>query len=516
MKGSNSKNNLVVRQAQIKDIEDIKQLTATVYQGMPPYSSDMLRGQINNFPEGHYVAALNEKIVGYCAAIRLKGELALAQHTWKEATGSGFGVTHNAKGDYLYGYEVAVDPNFRGLKIGARFYAERKKLCRYMRLKGIVFGGRLPNLAKKIKDVKTPEAYVKLVQERRIQDPVLYFQLRNGFKVIGILKEYLPLDHESLGYSCHLLWENPEYEIKQGIDQKTVGSVDKVRISVVQYEQRRIASVDEFREIVTYFIDVVSDYKSDFVLFPELFTAQLLSIENERISPSQSIDKLCDYTDTLKDMFHSLALKFNINIIAGSHPVKQDNGDILNTAMIFLRGGEVHYQAKIHPTPNEKFWWNIKGGDNLSVINTDCGPIGVLICYDCEFPELGRYLANQGANMIFVPFLTDERHSYNRVRYCAQARAIENQCYVAMAGSIGNLPRVQNMDIHYAQSCIISPCDFNFARDGIVADTTPNVETISVADLRIQDLYEARSMGTVQNLRDRRHDLYQVVWHKAK
>src|SRR5690606_17915391 len=110
---------------------------------------------------------------------------------------------------------------------------------------------------------------------------------------------------------------------------------------------------------------------------------------------------------------------------------------------------------KIHPTPNEKFWWNIKGGDELSVINTDCGPVGVLICYDSEFPELARHLADQGANIIFIPFLTDERQSYNRVRYCAQARAIENQCYVAMAGNVGNLPRVQNMDIHYAQSCII-------------------------------------------------------------
>ena len=508
------KNNLIIRQAKIDEAEVIQKLIIKVYKNLPPYSVNMIIGQINSFPEGHLIAMHNDVIVGYCATIRLEADLALSEHTWKEATGGGFGSTHNPKGEYLYGYEVAVDPAFRGLKIGARFYNERKKLCRYYRLKGIAFAGRLPNLQKKIKDAKTPENYVAMVESRKIQDPVLYFQLRNGFKSIGILKDYLPSDSESLGYACHLLWENPEYEAKKSSTLHTAGTLDKVRISVVQYKQRRIASFDEFKQIVTYFVDTVSDYKSDFVLFPELFTVQLLSIENEIMKPIKAIEKLTSYTDEIKNLFEDLAMKFNVNIIAGSHPTKQPDGSIYNTAMVFLRNGGIHEQHKIHPTPNEKFWWNIKGANDLRVINTDCGPIGVNICYDSEFPELARYLADQGANILFIPFLTDERQSYNRVRYCAQARAIENQCYVAMAGSVGNLPRVQNMDIHYAQSCILSPCDFNFARDGIVSDTTPNVEMVSVADVRIQDLYEARSIGTVQNLRDRRHDLYQVVWQK--
>lgn len=509
---------LTIRQAKSSDIEEIQDLIRKVYQKMVPYSQDMIRGQINNYPSGHFVAVYNDQIVGYCASIRLKEKLALSKHSWNEATGGGFGATHNDKGEYLYGYEVAVDPDYRGLKIGARFYNERKKLCKFLRLKGIVFGGRLPKLYKKIKKLKTPEAYIEMVEKRKIMDTVLYFQLRNGFKPLGVLENYLPSDKESLGYACHLLWENPEYEAKKvSTTSKSQNSVlDKVRLSVVQYEQRRIDSFKEFEQIVEYYVDVVADYKSDFVLFPELFTAQLLSVENKKISPAESIKKLCDYTDDLKEIFRSFAIRFNINIIGGSHPTKASNGDIFNTSLVFLRNGDVYEQHKIHPTPNERFWWNIKGGNDVKVINTDCGPIGVLVCYDSEFPELARYLVDQGANILFVPFLTDERQSYNRVRYCAQARAIENQFYVAMAGSVGNLPRVENMDIHYAQSCIISPCDFAFARDGIVAETTPNVEMVSVADISIQDLYEARSAGTVQNLKDRRHDLYQVLWHKAK
>ena len=179
---------------------------------------------------------------------------------------------------------------------------------------------------------------------------------------------------------------------------------------------------------------------------------------------------------------------------------------------MFLRDGSVHPREKIHPTPNEVYWWNIEGGSVLNAIETDCGPIGVLICYDAEFPELARHLADQGAQILFVPFCTDERQSYLRVRYCAQARAVENQFYVVLSGNVGNLPNVHNMDIQYAQSCILTPCDFPFARDGVAADTTPNVETVAIADLRPDTLMMARNSGTVQNLRDRRHDLYSVYW----
>ena len=89
---------------------------------------------------------------------------------------------------------------------------------------------------------------------------------------------------------------------------------------------------------------------------------------------------------------------------------------------------------------------------------------------------------------------------------------MENQLYVVMSGNVGNLPNVANMDIQYAQSCILTPCDFPFARDGIAADTTPNVETVAFADLQLETLKLARNSGTVQNLKNRRHDLYHVHW----
>ena len=251
-------------------------------------------------------------------------------------------------------------------------------------------------------------------------------------------------------------------------------------------------------------------------IFPELFTLQLLSIDNEPVPPHEGIDRISGYYGAIREMFQGLAIRYNVNIIAGSHPVTSADGKVRNVALVCLRDGAVYEQPKLHATPSERYWWNVEGGSSLSAIETDCGHIGVLICYDAEFPELARHLVDQGADILFIPFCTDERQSYLRVRYCAQARAVENQCFVAMAGNVGNLPRVHTMELQYAQSCILTPCDFPFSRDGIAADSTPNVETVVFADVRLENLFKARNEGTVTNLRDRRHELYQVAWRDER
>lgn len=510
---------LHVRNATLADAAAIADLSERVYgrNGMEGYDEAAITGQINNFPQGQIIVAVDDKIIGYCATFRISERAALRPHTWAEITGNGYASRHDINGDWLYGMEVFVDPEYRSHRIGQRLYNRRKQLCEELGLKGIVFAGRLPTLNKRIRQAGSAEAYVDDVVHKRRRDPVLSFQLRNGFEVVGVLSDYLPSDHESLGYGVHLVWRNPK--VPQTDDQNREQHYggrqpDAVRIGTVQYMQRRVTSFEEFIQYVEYFVDVVADYKGDFVVFPELFTLQLLSVEDQELTPAESIEALTKYTPRLKESMRNLAVSYNVNIIGGSHPTRVESGRIENISYIFLRDGRVHEQPKIHPTPNEVYWWDIEGGRRVKAIDTDCGPIGVLICYDSEFPELGRHLADQGIQMLFVPFCTDERQSYLRVRYCCQARAVENQIYVIMSGNVGNLPNVANMDIQYAQSCILTPCDFPFARDGIAADTTPNVETVAFADLRPETLLIARNGGTVQNLKDRRHDLYRVQWFK--
>jgi predicted amidohydrolase/GNAT superfamily N-acetyltransferase len=502
---------LVVRQATTQDIPAIITMMRRAYPTMPVYTPGNLQGQMAAFAEGQFVAEAQDEIVGYAATFRIDGDTAMAPHTWSEITGSGYASRHDPIGEWLYAMEVCVDPAWRGRRVGQRLYEARKQLAENLELRGVVFGGRLPGLSRKIKQLGSAEAYLEAVVSRKIRDQVASFQINNGFEPIGLLKDYLPSDKESMGYALHMVWRNP-YAEEQAQDASAMRRKDWVRVAAVQFQQRAVASFDEFIRNVEYFVDVVADYKADFVVFPELFTLQLLAFETRKLSPVEAIETLTGHTKPFVEAMRTMAVKYNVNIIGGSHPTRMEDGDIHNVAYVFLRDGSVHSQEKIHPTPNERHWWNIKGGDEIRAIDTDCGPIGVLVCYDSEFPELGRKLADEGARLLFVPFCTDNRQGYLRVRYCSQARAIENQCYVAMSGNVGNLPNVDNMDVQYAQSCILTPCDFPFARDGIAAEATENVETVSIADLDLSDLAWARSQGTVRNLRDRRFDLYRTVW----
>ncbi|MGY6518412.1 MAG: GNAT family N-acetyltransferase [Lysobacteraceae bacterium] len=510
-----SRAKLVVREAKAADIPDIVRLTDAAYGEDGAYTQEMITGHLTQFPQGQFVALYEGQLVGYCATFRAPERMVMRRHSWAEITGGGYASRHDAKGDWLYGMEICVDPAYRNIRIGRRLYEERKWLCQHLGLKGIVFGGRLPGFGRRAKRFDNDvEAYVAEVEARRVRDRALSFQLRNGFELRGVLPGYMPDDRESRGYAAHLVWRNPKIDPDEEIQRaKEEGLVqDMVRVATVQYQQRRVASFEEFATQVEFFVDVASDYRADFVVFPELMTLQLLSIENKPLSPSASLMALTGYTQRVKELFSRLAVEYNINIIGGSHPTEVDDGDIHNVCYVCLRDGSIHEQEKIHITPNERNWWGISGGDQARVIMTDCGPIAVMICYDSEFPELGRHLVDQGANIIFVPFCTDTREGYLRVRYSCQARAIENQCYMVLSGNVGNLPGVNNFDIQYSQSCILTPCDFPFARDGVAADTTANAEQVAFADLRLETLAEARNAGTVQNLKDRRHDLYRLRW----
>ena len=509
---------LEVRQAKLKDVRAIGDLVRRAYADLPAYTQGEIRGQINNYADGCFVAKLDGKLVGYCATMRLDEDVALSDHTWDEVTGNGFGSRHDPTGDWLYGYEMCVDPGVRGTRIGRRLYEERRALAERLDLKGIVFAGRMPGLARamrrKTNRADTPEEYLEKVIATRIHDPVLRFQLANGFEPQGIMRDYLPEDKQSKANAVRMVWRNPYVDIDAPPKHRLPRDVEGVRIATCQLQARAVSDFDEFMKQVEYFVDVAADYESDFIVFPELFTLMLLSAEDEELNSQEAIEALSRYTPRIRKRLSEMALKYNINIIGGSHPTRMPDGDIHNVAYVCLRDGSVHAQEKIHPTPNEAYWWNIKGGDSIDAIPTDCGPIGVLICYDSEFPELARRLVDEGARIIFVPFCTDSRQGYMRVRYCAQARAIENQCYVVMSGNVGNLPNVANMDIQYAQSCILTPCDFPFARDGIAAEASENVETLTISDVNLADLSWARAEGTVQNLHDRRFDLYRIEWDK--
>jgi predicted amidohydrolase len=281
-----------------------------------------------------------------------------------------------------------------------------------------------------------------------------------------------------------------------------------IRIGLIQWQMRPLNNLAEFFEQAEFFIDAVSGYGSDFALFPELFIAPLMADYNH-LSEADAIRELAKHADPIRKKFQEYAIAYNINIITGSMPFLE-NGDLYNVGFLCKRDGTNEMYTKIHITPNEAFHWGMKGGSKIQTFDTDCGKIGIVICYDVEFPELSRLMADQGMNILFVPFLTDTQNGYTRVKHCAQARAIENECYVAIAGCVGNLPKVNNMDIQYAQAAVFTPSDFAFPSNGIKAEATPNTEMTLIVDVDLDLLKELHEHGSVRIMKDRRHDLYTI------
>ena len=499
-----------LRRLKISDYEQLKTSMIEAYENWPGayWKEKHIQTLIDIFPEGQLAIVVNEEIVGSALSILVKYDDFGDDHTYEQITGNYTFKTHNPKGDVLYGIDVFIRPEFRGMRLARRLYDARKELCEELNLQAIVFGGRIPNYHQ-YADKMTPKQYIQKVKYKEIYDPVLTFQTSNDFHVKKVLKGYLEGDKESKEFAVLLQWDNIYYEKKR----KTVlASKSVVRIGLAQWQMRLYKSLDELYEQLEFFVDAVAGYKSDFLLVPEFFNAPLMAKYNE-LSEPDAIRKLADFSDEIREKFVEFAMAYNINIIAGSMPVKK--GDKLyNVGYLCRRDGSYEEYVKLHVTPDEVKYWGLSGGDLIHVFDTDCGKVGVLICYDVEFPELGRILASQGMNILFVPFLTDTQNGYSRVRNCAQARAIENECYVAIAGSVGNLPKVHNMDIQFAQSVVFTPCDFAFPTAGIKAEATPNTEMTLIADVDIDLLKELHNFGSVRNLKDRRIDVYDVVLKK--
>lgn len=501
---------LIVRALRPEDYDAVVSLQLKCFPGMKPWSKGQIESQLAIFPEGQICVEYIGNLVASSSSLILDFQLYSEYHGWAEIADSGFIRNHTPTGNTLYGIEIMVDPEYRGLRLARRLYDARKKLAKNKNLMRIVLGGRIPGYSHHAAEMSARE-YVDKVINKVLIDPVLTTQLSNGFVLKRLLPNYLTSDAHSKGYATFLEWNNLDYVPDP---HRTYLPVAPVRICAVQYQMRVVNDFEDFAKQCKYFVDVASDYQTDFVLFPEIFTAQLLSfLPVER--PALAMRKLSEFTAKYLELFTQLAVKYNVNIIGGSH-FTVEGDDLYNVSYLFRRDGSLGKQYKLHITPNERRWWGVKPGNTVEVFDTDCGKVSIQICYDIEFPELSRIAVEKGAQIIFVPFSTDERYAYLRIRYCAQARCIENHVYVAIAGCVGNLPSVENLDIHYAQSAIFTPSDIPFTRDAIQAEATPNIETVIIDDVDLELLRQHRQTGTVLNWRDRRNDLYEIVNRQAK
>jgi predicted amidohydrolase/GNAT superfamily N-acetyltransferase len=498
--------NIELHYLTLDDYKELKEAMIQVYASMPDsyWREIQIKSLIDKFPEGQVVIKINGDLAGCALSIILDYDKFDDEHTYEDITGNFTFDTHDSEGDVLYGIDVFIKKEYRGLRLGRRLYDYRKELAEKLNLRGIAFGGRIPNYHKYAATL-TPKQYIEKVKRKEIHDPVLNFQISNDFHPSKILNGYLEGDGNSGEFAVLLEWDNIYYQkkSKKAATKKTV-----VRLGLIQWQMRLYKNLEELMEHAEFFVDSVSAYRADFALFPEFFNAPLMADYNH-LSESKAIRELAKYTPKIVQKFSELAISYNINIITGSMP-EVKNELLYNVGYICKRDGTKERYEKLHVTPDEAKIWGMQGGTELRTFDTDCGKIGVLICYDSEFPELSRLLADEGMDILFVPFLTDTQNGYSRVRFCAQARAIENECYVAIAGSVGNLPKVNNMDIQYAQSMVFTPCDFSFPANGIKAEATTNTEMILIADVDLDMLKDLNKFGSVRNLNDRRKDIFEL------
>lgn len=502
------KGTVSLRHARAEDAEELIALNKLCFPTMAEENVVWRKGQLQNhvrlFPEGQIVAELDGKLVGAVATLIVNMGLdPYRPHTYAGITDGGYFHNHDPSGDTLYGADVYVHPELHGCGVGHELYEARRNLCRSLNLRRIASGGRIDSFSE-LGAGMTPEQYVKKVEDKELRDQVLGFQLREGFVVRGVLKNYIT-DPKSRNYATFIEWKNPDHVPTRSSGER------KLRVAAVQYQVRKISNFEDFAAQVEYFVETASEYRADFVLFPEFFSVQLLSQpELQKLPSVEGIRRLSELEDQYLALMSGLASRFGLYIIGGTHPMRRGE-KTLNMSPFFFPDGTHVLQPKIHITPAERKYWGISGGDDVLVVPTPKATIGINICYDVEFPEFSRYLADQGVEILFVPYCTDDRQGYYRVRYCCQARAIENQIYVVTAGIIGNLPSVPAMDIHYGRAAVFTPSDFHFARDGIQAEADSNVETLLVTDLDIEDLYRARAAGSVTPRLDRRKDLFEFL-----
>ncbi len=280
---------------------------------------------------------------------------------------------------------------------------------------------------------------------------------------------------------------------------------ERIRVAALQFLIRPAQSFDSFRDQVESLVETAADYDCELVVFPEYFTVQLLTLGNVKRPIREQILDLAAQLPQFQDLMSSLARRFGVYIVAGTIPViEPGSANIFNDSFFFGPSGTCGSQGKMHMTRFEREDWKISPRSQLKVFETPFGRLAVAICYDVEFPEIARAAARNDAHILVVPSCTDDRQGYLRVRYCAQARAIENQMYVIHSCTVGSLPMVPAVSLNYGQASILTPSDFPFSRDGILAEGNANQEMMVIGELNLKTIADTRSNGTVLPLIDSR------------
>lgn len=498
-----------IRRWKPEDVAAIVACQRAAYPDYPDsgqYDARLYELQLNAFPQGQLLAWSGGRVVGYATSLIIQLDDLPYLYEYDELTGRGTFSTHDPAGNTLYGADIAVHPDFRGRGVAGLLYRGRKKLIERYNLRRMVAYGRLTGYGE-VAGRMTAQEYVSAIEAGDRKDPALTAHLKAGYRVRRVSLEIMR-DEPSRNWATLLEFENPSYNPqKRRIAAAPLARpIRKIRVCAAQYLMRPLSGWDEFVKTIRFFAEVADEYHGHFLVLPELVTAVLLRCAPAGSSGLEAIRFVAGHSERYIELLSGLAQEFGLYIIGGSCPIQLEDG-LFNVCPVVAPSGMVAYQEKLHLTPSERETWRFQPGRRLRVFDTPFGRVAASICYDVEFPEVARLLALAGADVLFVPFSTDERKAYQRVRYTAAARAVENAIYVVLSGNAGCLP-ARNYLLNYARSAVLTPSDFGFPDEAVIAEADPNIETVVVADLDLATLSQYRIDGSVRPLHDIRSDLY--------
>jgi predicted amidohydrolase len=272
-----------------------------------------------------------------------------------------------------------------------------------------------------------------------------------------------------------------------------------MKIAAAAWKVRQCRSDGDFFGHMHDVVSAAYDLGAEVVVLPEYTVLELLGIE-PALAEHRVPDYLVQYAEALEGWLLRISASAALTIVGGSHFKRRDSGKIGNACAVASPDGRLAITWKNKLTVYEREIWRLEEGSGLKRLQDF--RLGVLVCYDVEFPDAARNLAEEGAEALLVPAFTDRRAGFQRVRWCCHARAVENQAFVVHSSLVGGLGREPLLS-SYGTSAILTPSMDMFPEKAVLAETDCNEEGLAVADLDFALLTDAREHGSVRNWQDR-------------
>ena len=277
--------------------------------------------------------------------------------------------------------------------------------------------------------------------------------------------------------------------------------MSRLRLGALAYPVTGPKTFDRFADKFDGLVQRGKAGGGELLVMPEYASMELAAAGADAGDVTAELDDICAQRERLLGLFRQTAIRHGVWLVPGSLPWAE-GGRVRNRAPLISPDGLMRFQDKSVMTRFEAEQWGVQPGLPPRVFDTPWGRIGIAICYDVEFPTLVRAQAQAGARLILAPSCTDTLHGFNRVRLSARARALENQCFVVVAPTVGDAPALATLDENHGYAAIFGPVDRGFPANGVIARGEMDVPGWVFADLDFARLEAVRAHGAVRNFCD--------------